>query len=641
MTLLGAYVGNSVVNIPPFEQWLGRETDVALTHVAFGSWSAFEGSAAYLSRDVWSQTDKPVVWSIPLNVTGSTLEQGATGAFNDQFRTVAQWIERYAQNETIYVRPGWEFNGHWIPWDADGHEQAFIETFRQFVDTFRSVSDRFVFEWTVNIGDFGVDPADAYPGDSYVDIVGMDFYQDPRWDPADPLSAFHQMESRPVGLTWLEGFAAAHGKPTAYSEWGLRGNDMAPYVELVGAWIDSHNVAYHNYWDFNGGGLGARISDGSLPDTGRAFRNVFADVAQITAPVASAAPTTIAADTARTGVVGDTAAWFGTGGNDRYTPGSSGEMMLGGFGDDTYVVVSAADRVIEWSAGGVDTVLTGLGGYTLPKFVENLTFTGTSASSGTGNAIANIIIGNAGANTLDGGAGADVLQGGAGNDQLSGDAGDDRLYGSDGRDFINGGIGNDVIDGGAAADELWGLPGDDTIHGGDGTDRLFGNDGSDRLFGGAGNDLADGGGGDDHIVGDAGDDRLSGGEGRDFINGGHGNDVIEGGATGDELWGLPGDDTIYGGDGVDRLFGNEGNDTLLGGSADDLLNGGPGNDAVDGGPGVDTMAFDGNFANFRIQASPQGGQWMVTNVAAAHVDVVTNVEFLAFLDTTIRIDQLI
>lgn len=554
MTLLGAYVGNSAANIPPFEQWLGRETDVALTHVSSASWSAFEGSTAYFSRDIWSQIDKPVVWSLPLNVVGTTLEEGATGAFNSHFRVAAEWIERYAQNEMIYVRPGWEFNGDWMPWSAGGHEQAYVETFRQLVDTFRSVSDRFVFEWTVNVGDFGMNPADAYPGGAWVDIVGMDFYHNPEWDPADPLYAWYQMANRPYGLQWLEDFAAANGKPTAYSEWAVMTNNMRPYLELVGAWFEDHDVVYHNYWDSYAGGLIGTLSDGNNPDSGRAFRNVFLEVPQITVPEASSAPTVFATGGTVAGV------WAGTDGNDHYSPGGSGVTMLGGFGDDTYVVASTADRVIEWSAGGVDTVFTNLAAYTLPNFVENLTFTGTSASSGTGNGIANLIIGNADANLLVAGGGDDVVQGGAGDDQL---------------------------------------------------------------------------------IGDSGNDVLSGGDGRDFVNGGNGNDVIEGGAGNDELWGLPGNDVIRGGDGVDRLFGNAGNDTLAGGPGDDWLSGGLGNDVVDGGPGVDTMAFDGNRGAFRIQASSQADQWLVTDIASGHMDVVTNVEFLAFLDTTIRTDWLI
>lgn len=82
---------------------------------------------------------------------------------------------------------------------------------------------------------------------------------------------------------------------------------------------------------------------------------------------------------------------------------------------DTYVVDNGADRIVEAAGGGTDTVLAAVS-YTLGDNLENLTLTGTSASNGTGNALANVIVGNEGANVLNGKGGADVLTGGAGAD---------------------------------------------------------------------------------------------------------------------------------------------------------------------------------------------------------------------------------
>jgi Ca2+-binding RTX toxin-like protein len=625
-TPLGVYAGNSVTKVQAFEQWLGKKADVVLTHLGIESWKDFIGSVSHLSRDVWSQVDTPVVWSLPLNVKGTALEDAAAGDFNSYYKTAAEWIDRYSTSEKIYIRPGWEFNGYWMPWSAEGKEQAFIDAFRQLVNTFRSVSDRFEFEWTVNIGNFGMDPADAYPGDSYVDIVGMDFYHNPAWDPADPLRAWHQMAYREYGLKWLEDFASAHGKPTAYSEWGVMTDNMQPYLDLVADWFESHDVAYQIYWDANAGGYTGKLSEGVNPNTGDAFRDAFIETPQITTATVSA----LAASIVEGAIKAER--WAGTSGADHYVSNGGGDLMVGGKGDDTYVLSSDADVVIELSAGGVDTVSTGLGSYTLPTYVENLTFTGTGASSGTGNATANIITGSVGNDSLFGRAGNDTLSGGAGNDKVQGEAGNDTLYAGDGRDFANGGDGNDLLDGGKGDDELWAFSGDDTIRGGDGIDRLFGNDGQDRLYGGSGNDHAEGGAGNDQVSGDNGNDRLYGGDGRDLVNGGNNDDVIDGGAGDDELWALPGNDTVYGRAGADRLFGNDGNDRLSGGSGKDVLN---------GGGGEDTAVFDGNFGAFRIQATSTASQWKVTEVATGEFDLVANVELFTFLDATIRAENLV
>ena len=115
--------------------------------------------------------------------------------------------------------------------------------------------------------------------------------------------------------------------------------------------------------------------------------------------------------------------------------------LIGGTGDDTYVVQSATDQVIEQAGQGNDTVRSSVG-YTLGAAVENLTLTG-SAAAGTGNALANLIIGNGAANTL---------IGGLGNDRLLGAAGDDLLSGGSGVDIIAGGDGSDTLSGGAARD---------------------------------------------------------------------------------------------------------------------------------------------------------------------------------------------
>jgi Ca2+-binding RTX toxin-like protein len=54
--------------------------------------------------------------------------------------------------------------------------------------------------------------------------------------------------------------------------------------------------------------------------------------------------------------------------------------------------------------------------YTLSANLKRLTFPGTAAINGTGNALANVLTGNASQDTLNGAAGADTLRGGMGND---------------------------------------------------------------------------------------------------------------------------------------------------------------------------------------------------------------------------------
>jgi Ca2+-binding RTX toxin-like protein len=164
-------------------------------------------------------------------------------------------------------------------------------------------------------------------------------------------------------------------------------------------------------------------------------------------------------------------------GNDTLTDSTTTCELKGGAGDDFYYVSNASTCVCEQAGSGVDTVYASVD-FTLGANVEVLVLQG-SATSGTGNELANRITGTDSAN---------VLRGLAGNDKLDGRLGDDRLEGGDGDDLLAGGGGNDLLDGGL------------------GNDRLEGGDGADVLRGGAGADV---------LVGGAGLDVLTGGEGRD------------------------------------------------------------------------------------------------------------------------------
>jgi Ca2+-binding RTX toxin-like protein len=121
--------------------------------------------------------------------------------------------------------------------------------------------------------------------------------------------------------------------------------------------------------------------------------------------------------------------------------------MLGGAGDDIYVVDNVYDQVDETNstldivsrsiivdssdAGGTDLVrvaiAASLGTYTLNDYVENAILINSCSYNLNGNNLNNTLIGNNYANNLNGGSGDDTLKGGLGNDILTGGFGNDNF----------------------------------------------------------------------------------------------------------------------------------------------------------------------------------------------------------------------
>jgi len=99
-----------------------------------------------------------------------------------------------------------------------------------------------------------------------------------------------------------------------------------------------------------------------------------------------------------------------------------GDFLIGGLGNDTYIVADAATIVSERGNGGIDTVIVGsdyyIGSGSL-RFIENVTLSGTGDFQIIGNNGDNVLTGNAGNNTLAGQRGADTLIGGKGDDTYS------------------------------------------------------------------------------------------------------------------------------------------------------------------------------------------------------------------------------
>ena len=286
---LGTYKGNGLPGrnaMPNFEAWLGRPVPHAIDFFSNMTWSDMVNEGAWVTQS-WRGQRWHMTFSIPMLPNDWTigLADGQTGQFNRYFRLMAQDLVAKGFGSSI-IRLGWEFNGGWYRWSAWKCPSCFAGFWRQIVTTMRAVPGaNFRFDWTMALGFQGVAAEKAYPGDDYVDIIGADVYND-AWpvDLRTPTKRWANLMNQDHGLKWHAAFAAAHNKPMSFPEWGtgtrpgypgVGGGDDPYFVEQMHGWIATHNVVYHDYWDYNAGDFKAKLSNNQYPKAAAAFRRLF------------------------------------------------------------------------------------------------------------------------------------------------------------------------------------------------------------------------------------------------------------------------------------------------------------------------------------------------------------------------------
>jgi Ca2+-binding RTX toxin-like protein len=616
---LGVYIGNFKSGLPTFENWLGRKADVVWANVDTRSW------ALELQGLEWQLTQQngtlpnTIVWTIPALVEGANWASAAAGAYNGQYKAMAEMLKKYVGTEKeIIIRPANEFNGNWFLYSvAPGQEATFVQAWKQYVDVFRSVGINVKFEWNVSIGwDAGVNMAAAYPGDNYVDYIGGDFYYTSYWYGQDPIKAWNYLLNHKVGLQWLENFASAHGKQTAYSEWGVDTNNAGPYIEKVAEWFATHDVAYQIYWDSNADPANlSQLDNNQYPLASAAYKAAFGPDAVATtsttysldaslvpaagtstptptpapAPTPAPTPTPVAAPTPAptptpvptptptpaptptpvptptpTPAVSPTPTVTPT---PTPTPTPAAVVAptptptVTPTPTPTVTPTPSASLVADAPILKVNTV-SGLVMPTVPvppSFSGSTTYTSTTYSLPSSSA--NVVMASGSSNIN--------LTGNALNNKLVGNSGANKLYGGDGHDYLDGGYGNDTLDGGNGNDYLDGNLGNDTMTGGAGDDTYVIDNPGDVVVESANAGIDTIVSGTNYTLPANVENLIMRYDGWYVAIGNDLNNVLVGNAGNNYFEGQGGNDLIFAGAGNDGILGGTGADTMLGGAGND------------------------------------------------------------------------
>jgi beta-mannanase len=290
--------GAATVDMQSFTAWRGRPIDVETTWNDEPTWNGIEqdygaaglSSNGYHGYVLFGQALQPNDDSDTY-----TLADCAAGDYNSDFATVASKLISYGFSG-VDVRLGWEMNSNWYTWglgydsgglDNIGQEANWIGCYRQAHDAMKAVYPSLTFDWNpTKDSSHNGDSQNAnaeYPGDSYVDTIGVDYYP-PSGNATDWSNEYSQTQyGGPFGLgTWMA-FAKQHDKNLSVPEWGIEnqvsygsnggGGDDSYYVGQMLKFFDQNaaNIGYESYFNFSKGqGCVFQIYDTSCSNTSAA-----------------------------------------------------------------------------------------------------------------------------------------------------------------------------------------------------------------------------------------------------------------------------------------------------------------------------------------------------------------------------------
>lgn len=226
------------------------------------AWETFRGSKvgaihAFAARSNWGEVESAgwvmgyyknspelLVISQPFWPEGAGGSMGACagGSYDANWKRYGTMLQNSGRKDKTVTRLAWEFNGDWFQWSARNPDQ-WKSCWQKVVTAVRSTAPGAKFEWAMNAHGSqtcGGDAWKCYPGNEFVDLVGIDPYDH---YPASPTATkFDEQCNDTEGLCTVIKFARQQGKKVGVGEWGVAklpsqggggGGDNPVYIEKM------------------------------------------------------------------------------------------------------------------------------------------------------------------------------------------------------------------------------------------------------------------------------------------------------------------------------------------------------------------------------------------------------------------------
>lgn len=253
----GSFPMHKADRLTSFERARGKKADVITVFPARESWDAMIGAWFMDSARIPAGYQGTLDVGVPLWPDDGNLSTATRGGYNAQWERFGRLIASRYPN--AYIRLGWEMNlPGWKHAAYPGSAEQWKTAYRHAVTAIRKGGKNLRIAWVVNEGPGQTGTKDArifYPGDAYVDFIGMDAYD---WWPGYTTAAnIARHRDAEYGWNFWLNFAKARGKKFVLPEWGVApandasGGDNPTYINFVYGWLKANQqwIGYESYFD--------------------------------------------------------------------------------------------------------------------------------------------------------------------------------------------------------------------------------------------------------------------------------------------------------------------------------------------------------------------------------------------------------